>query len=937
MSEQTRKIALPAYLAKRLEAFRIVQGEQTSYLLRDKLHDQTCDFQAWQWFILEVLPGCETQDKLNTVFKDRFDRTLSGFEQDELFDSLVERKLLDESALQHPLLKQYAKLLFDGTPAPAVVAPVAEEPAPTPGGVQVVLPSHIVKRVKAYRADGADGPLYYLNDGMHDKAVEFQPWQFFVLESLPECDTLDKLVAAVRGRFHVEPTKAEFDTLFASVADRKLFDASALKHPLLKPYAERTFEVVEGKAVVKKHVDKIAAGSTAATPAVPKVEVKDLPAGVQDVPGLDPEATSHLWPLFDPRPLLRVLTPVLKPLRYLAYALPIMLIAALMLVFKYGGILADDLHAMHKDISLFEHLVFALLTLNLGGTLLMACVAHSYKAAVERWCLTLYVGFIPRFVNRIDGMERLSRRQMINLHGGNLLFRMFMFSLAVLVWYNTRDLKTTLHEAALMMVLTAGASLLLETGNPLMKGSGYFALSAYLNEPHLRGKAFKALMNKFRGGVYQQSDSNVMAIYAIAFITYAFVLVTVIGIGLGQWLLGHVDIGGSAILIVLGLLAYLFWRNYTSLKKFGEAYERSVQFEMWRKRTLIDKGAEEAEVKTEKTNYWGRAALVCLILALFIPYPYEPAGTFSLYPTRKQVLSTDTPGLIEEVFFDGGETVKQGTVLARLSHQDYNAQIKVLEARIEEQKSVIADLKARPKKEEVALATQVLEVAKTREGFSRDKVPRLEKLFKIGAITFEELDSARKDHLTDVSQVAEKKAALDLAKTGATPDEIAAAEAKLVALNQERDTYVGKLDRTQLKMPFDGNILTLHLKDRTNSYLDKGQPFASVENTGVITAEVELAESDVQHIAEGATVRVRPAAYFNREFEGKVTLIDRNITAKSFGNVVKVLVNVENPKGELKTGMTGEAKVSGPTMPVWQAFSQALVRFIRVQAWSWLP
>jgi putative peptide zinc metalloprotease protein len=35
--------------------------------------------------------------------------------------------------------------------------------------------------------------------------------------------------------------------------------------------------------------------------------------------------------------------------------------------------------------------------------------------------------------------------------------------------------------------------------------------------------------------------------------------------------------------------------------------------------------------------------------------------------------------------------------------------------------------------------------------------------------------------------------------------------------------------------------------------------------------------------------------------------------------------------------MTGEAKVAGPTMPVWQAFSQAMVRFVRVQAWAWLP
>ena len=60
MSEQSKRVALPAYLPRRLQAFRIVQGDQTSYLLRDKLADKTHDLEPWQFFVLEVLPGCET-------------------------------------------------------------------------------------------------------------------------------------------------------------------------------------------------------------------------------------------------------------------------------------------------------------------------------------------------------------------------------------------------------------------------------------------------------------------------------------------------------------------------------------------------------------------------------------------------------------------------------------------------------------------------------------------------------------------------------------------------------------------------------------------------------------------------------------------------------------------------------------------------------------
>ena len=87
MTDQTKKIVLPAYLVRRCEAFRIVSGEVVSYVLRDKLHSKTHDFEPWQFFILEVLLGCESLAKLQSVFKDRFDRDLSAKEVDDLFSA----------------------------------------------------------------------------------------------------------------------------------------------------------------------------------------------------------------------------------------------------------------------------------------------------------------------------------------------------------------------------------------------------------------------------------------------------------------------------------------------------------------------------------------------------------------------------------------------------------------------------------------------------------------------------------------------------------------------------------------------------------------------------------------------------------------------------------------------------------------------------------
>jgi putative peptide zinc metalloprotease protein len=822
MSEQTKKIVLPAYLMRRLEAFRIVKGDETSYLLRDKVQGKTHDFDAWQFFILEVLPGCETLEKLQSVFEDRFDRTIA---------------------------------------------------------------------------------------------------------------------------------KKEVDEFFASVADRKLFDETAAQHPLLAPFTRRTYEVEDGKAKPKPFTLAVSGGAPVEAPAPAAASAPaasspapapqppkdgDLPAGIEDALGLDWKTTQNMIGLFDPRPMLKLLSPVLMPLRHMVYVVPLLLATALFMAFTYSDVLWEDLFNLHPQVSLFEHLLFVFLTVHIVTTMTAAIVADSYKVSVDSFGITLTFGFMPRWVLKMTGADRLTRRQTMWLHGSTLIARMVMFSLGTLLWYATRDSHSTLPETGLLFMFSCGVGLLIESGNPLVKANCYYLLSAYLNEPHLRGKAYAALLNKIKGGTYRAADSTLLALYALLSTTYVVLIILTVGWMLAKYVLGDLALSGSGIIVTLGFAGYMLWRNYDGLKKFGETYERQVQFDRWRTRTLPLEG-DEGEVNTKRASYWKRALLICLLLLLFIPYPYEPGGSFSIFPVRREEITTDESGVITDVKFDGGEAVKKGTVIARLAHDDYQAQLKVLDAQVIQQQHVIANLKTLPKPEEVKVAMQQLEVARSHVPFSREKVPRLEKLYNEGAVTFEELDSARKAYAVDLMQVSEKEASLALVKTGPTAEHIATEEAKLVALREERDGVAAKIERTVLRMPFDGNILTLHLMDRTNSFLDKGKPFATVENTGQVTAQIQIPESDLQYVKIGSEVRARPTSFFNDEFKGKVTLIDRNVTPKSFGNVVNVIATFENKDARLQTGMAGQAKIAPLSMPVWQAFTLSITRFIRVQAWSWIP
>ncbi|HWG10212.1 MAG TPA: efflux RND transporter periplasmic adaptor subunit [Rhodanobacteraceae bacterium] len=815
---------------------------------------------------------------------------------------------------------------------------------------KVALPAYITHRCEAFRIVKGDEYSYVIRDKVRHMTYDFDPWQYFILEVLPGCETFEKLQSVFKDRYNRTLTRDELDEFLASVADRELYEDTALQHPLLVSFATRTYEVVNGKPVAKSFMTQLrtpeekssgyATAPKAVAPAqpLPEGEARPVGTGGHDLPGDDKRTRENMHDLFDPRPILRWLGPLVAPLRCLVYVIPALLLLALLLVTTNWHAFSGALSYVRVNVGLGVHLLFWMLTMNVSVLFVRACVAHNLGAQVEAVGYRLDAGYLPRFDVGVRYLDKLTRTQNMWYGGAVLVMYCFWLSVGIFIWYFNIDRPGSFgNVVGVLLVLCSVASLLIGTGNPFVNGSGYYLLCSFLNEPNLRHKAVVALLNKIHGKAYQQGESSVLVAYGLVCISYMMVLTCVVTVALAIWLGTNFSLGLAPVMLAIFICGYIVWRNYTVLKGVNETYLRTQQYDRWRTRTLVVEDEEDAEVKTPKKRYWLYVWLIFIFLLLFVPYPYDVSGTVLVYPVRKQVISTDTPGLIQSVYFDGGESVKKGTVIAVLVHDDYTAKVKIDEANIEAQKSVIANLKSLPKPEEVKVAEQNLQVAQTAAKYSAEKVPRLQSLYAQGAVAFEDLQTAKQEADTDASEVLEKQAALALAKTGPTPDEIAAAEAKLASLVADKALYEGKLTRTTLRMPFDGNILTLHLKDRINSYLNQGDPFAAVEYTGTVTAQIDINESDLQYVKIGSKVRMHPTAYFNYEFDGVVTQIDRNVTTNPAGTFAAVIATFQNKDGRLKTGMTGEAKIDGPVIPVWQAFTQGLQHFFQVDVWSWIP
>jgi putative peptide zinc metalloprotease protein len=821
-------------------------------------------------------------------------------------------------------------------------------------------PSVLRKGVEVYRVGKEDGVGYIVRLPWEKSSFQLEVWQFFVLEALPKFEDFNGLNSAFQTHFGHALAQKDFEAFLAFIDSKQIFSATSQELPLLASVTNWTSAqnmpkattLVSGKQALKGGgMSESKSGAHRLTPIIDnsdKSVLKVLPDPVSDtdanVPGGDvPGATEPndpMWnrgfKLFKPTWLLRMVAPLLYPLRHLIYLLPLMIISAVYISVEHRTLLLKSLVDVFFSITLVQHALLTLITLNVAVTLLTCVFVYNSKAIVSGISLVFTMIFFPRIGVHLSNTQQLTRKELIWLNLSPLLLRLGFFSGGILLWHFTHTRNHDLGVFSLIIAAAGGISFFI-TANPLVKSNGFNMLSAFVNEPHLKGKTFHAFMSKFSGKVYSHTENNVLVAFMLASLLFMLAFAVVMIYLLEDYLKQYFDKGSILVILIIGLV--LLWRITMKFRQFGQYFERADQFRQWRDRTLPQKETEVLiQEKTFSAKTWvQRSVLVILGAAMFLPCKYEVSGDFTILPFSRQNIATDIAGIIEAVNFDGGEFIRKGEEIGHLSTTEFRAQEKIYSAKMEQQKETIQKLKSEPRHEDLEVARSELETQKTRAAFSKAKFERLSDLNKKGAVSVEDLENARRDYEVDRDGVAEKLSKFNKVKAGADPDEIAAAVAQLQAFQEERDYYRECIANSILTMPFDGLLITMNLKNKIGSFLNKGESLAMVQNADTVKAEIKIPESNVSAILAQAPIRIRPQAYVNQELKGTVLSIDRNVTDQESGNVIKVISLIKNPDDVLKTGMTGYAKIESIKMPLWRVFSTPVLRFAKVEMWSWLP
>lgn len=334
------------------------------------------------------------------------------------------------------------------------------------------------------------------------------------------------------------------------------------------------------------------------------------------------------------------------------------------------------------------------------------------------------------------------------------------------------------------------------------------------------------------------------------------------------------------------------------------------------------------------------AIIVAVVVAIaFLPYPYESGGAFTVMPYGRSVLPARVSGELTEILIREGEWVNEGQVVATLSDWTEQHSLNLAQAELEQASAKLQNLLISPKPEEVEVAKRQYDLALARLPYSKTDFERKLALVKTQDISVQQFQLALSTYQQDLAAVDITRANYDLVRVGPTTAQIAEARAAVQQETEQIAYWRDQLARTRIHATVAGQVVTPDPQLLLGKFLQEGAPFIQLEDHRVAHVEVLVPETDIRDIHLGSAVRVRAWGYEQITWPGKVTLIapDAQPNQPSGGNVVRVVAEVANPEGKLRPDMSGYAKVETVYFPLWYAYMRSIVRFLRIEIWSWVP
>lgn len=298
-------------------------------------------------------------------------------------------------------------------------------------------------------------------------------------------------------------------------------------------------------------------------------------------------------------------------------------------------------------------------------------------------------------------------------------------------------------------------------------------------------------------------------------------------------------------------------------------------------------------------------------------------------PKKYVNISANTMGRIVQLPVKEGDHVREGDLLIRLDSIQTDAEVRSAEASLEAARAELEGMAASVKSSEAAINSAKAETTRSEADLNRAKQ------------NFDRADRMSKDGLISREQYERSKADFDIASAqlGAARARLAQAEAQSAQVLKQRDG-VGlritqqqsaltrardQFSKTTIRSPLAGIITYLPVNEGEIAIVgvqnQPGTVLMTIADMSVITAEVQVDETDIVNVKLGQEAKIKVDALSGRILMGHVSEIGNSALTRTTGVATgpqpapqeakdfKVVITLDNPPEELRPGLSCTAEI----------------------------
>jgi glyoxylase-like metal-dependent hydrolase (beta-lactamase superfamily II)/multidrug efflux pump subunit AcrA (membrane-fusion protein) len=175
-------------------------------------------------------------------------------------------------------------------------------------------------------------------------------------------------------------------------------------------------------------------------------------------------------------------------------------------------------------------------------------------------------------------------------------------------------------------------------------------------------------------------------------------------------------------------------------------------------------------------------------------------------PRRASQIGFNRIGVIEDIFVERGERVDADTIIAQLNTNLLQSNLKAVKAQYRAAEAKLSELIAGPRAQTIDSARTQVASAKVELDLARNSMTRAQRLVNIGAVSQQDLDTARTNAAARAESLKSAEHALDELLEGTRSEQVLAQQAQLAELEAAQEQIQVQLEESVLRAPFDAKI-----------------------------------------------------------------------------------------------------------------------------------